>query len=882
MKNSVLKAVVLVLVAANGGDLSRAQPFVDGIDVAHWQGSINWNSVRNSGVEFAFIKATEGVDFVDSRFHQNMQGATSAGVLAGPYHFARPDSSYTNPLDPINEANDFLSEIQPYYDSGSYLPPVLDVERFDIGDLTLQQTRTFISNWVQDFSDTVVASLGVRPIIYTGKSAANTYFNSTVASQHELWMAWWKGSTASPPTQSDAPSWPLWDYWQYSATGSVPGISGNVDLDVFNGTRQELEAQLIGEGTGGSNEFTMIESFDVDEGYFGSSLQFSGSNQGIGAASTANRVTSEAQDGAGSQELFIDGDSSGWFLRHVSGIGSFASPAGNLAFDTTGYLGLWLKTDSPGLTVRPAIDAPDTADRGVAKDVVADGEWHLYEWNLEDDAEWQAWVNGDGIIDAATATLDSIQFTGSGAATLFLDSVSHNPAGRAPPDRAKRCALRLPRRAHRTACVRASEGAPAASSPSAIASQRVLATSRELSAAFLTSRLRVRLGQQARELREPHALGHRLRLAARPHEAEGQQPLGPALGVDPVGDAGVLVRQNESIASIGVDHDLVSGQARLALEPVARLEPRQRVDGVVPVVGIRDFALDDETLAFLELPEAAAVRDVIGAARRGSRRSEDVRSRLRVGIGEIAIPVHDALLDPGGGPFEGTRDARRLERSGPLSLAADPLDVEHRDRVVLPIALVDADHEDARFRVTLDPVHGGARRSARRDAELEPPVAPDLELVERTLVVDPVLLELHVAFVEREDRLANSADAAPDPVALTRIDRRAEVDVVGIGATPLCQAIFISIEDGVHGIPRLELHLQGIDQQAREGAEALRACTGIRGKIGLEDAFAERRQASAEIPPGLSRHQRALQRLRTGHPSPPAMSREDSRTREGN
>lgn len=410
-----------------------AQPFVDGIDVSVFQGNINWNTVRNSGVEYSFIKATEGVGFVDSRFTQNIQGATSAGVLAGPYHYARPDSSTSNPLDAVNEANHFLSQIEPYYDTGMYLPPVLDVEEFDLG-LSISQTRSFISNWVQDFSDTVQNSLGVRPVIYASQSAANTYFTSTVASQHDLWVAWWKGTgTTDPPLQSDNPNWNLWEHWQYTATGSVPGIAGDVDLDVFNGTRQELEATLIGQGSGGLGGPTVIESFDVDEGYFGWNTDFSGSNQNIGEASTAERVTTEAQDGAGSQEIFIDGDNSGWFYRHVSGIGSAASAAGNLAFDTTGYIGFWLKTNDSGLAVQLAIDAPDTADRGVAKDVIADGEWHLYEWNLDDNSEWGPWVNGDGVIDAATATIDSIQFTGAGQATFFLDSVAHNPEGSLMP-----------------------------------------------------------------------------------------------------------------------------------------------------------------------------------------------------------------------------------------------------------------------------------------------------------------------------------------------------------------------------------------------------------------------------------------------------------------
>lgn len=410
-----------------------AQPFVDGIDVSNFQGNVNWNAVLNDGYEFTFIKATEGVNFVDARFTQNITGATAAGVLAAPYHFARPDSGISNPLDPVNEANDFLAAIEPYYNTGTYLPPVLDVERFDLG-MSIPQTRTFISNWVNDFSDTVLASIGVRPLIYTSQSPANTYFNSSVTSQHDLWVAWYKGTgTTDPPVPSDNPSWPEWKFWQYTDSGSVAGISGNVDLNVFNGTRPELDALLVGDDVVEPGDIVNISDFEIDEDYFASAPDFSGSNVGILAGTTAERTTAMAQDGVASQEININGDEGGWFLRHLAGIGSPGSPASNIALEATGYVGFWLKTLDPGVSVQLAIDDPGTADRGISKDVIADGQWHLYEWNLEDDGEWQAWVNGDGTITGPTVTLDSIQFTGSGDALIYLDSVAHNPLGSLAP-----------------------------------------------------------------------------------------------------------------------------------------------------------------------------------------------------------------------------------------------------------------------------------------------------------------------------------------------------------------------------------------------------------------------------------------------------------------
>lgn len=168
----------------------------------------------------------------------------------------------------------------------------------------------------------------------------------------------------------------------------------------------------------------VIDDFEVDEGHFSSSLTFSGSTSGILPGSDASRTTTEAQSGIASQMIDINGDPNGWFLRHLSGVGS---PGSNDTLDATGYIGLWLMTNDPGMTVQLAVDDPGSADRGFQQSIVADGQWHLYQWNLEDDNQWEGWVTGNGVISGPTLTIDSLQFTGAGDATFYIDSVSHNP-----------------------------------------------------------------------------------------------------------------------------------------------------------------------------------------------------------------------------------------------------------------------------------------------------------------------------------------------------------------------------------------------------------------------------------------------------------------------
>lgn len=447
----MLRNAIILLAFLWMNPLGMAQPFISGIDVSRWQGTVNWNLVKNAGVEFAFAKATEGVNFVDQQFHNNMQGATAAGVMIGPYHFCRIDSfngvPFTNYdgspflpgtapyLDAVSEANDFLEAIVPYYESSSYLPPVADVEGLpDFGSLSLE--RTFISNWVQIFSDTIDQTLGRRPIIYTSKSGANSRYTSQVAAQHDLWLAWWKGTgTSDPPVASDTPLFGDWLFWQWTDSWSVPGVGGNVDGDVFEGSLsqlQDLQITLQENPGGGFQNVLDLANFESGEAPFQWSTSFSGSNQGILGGSDAVRVTDHSHDGDASQMISIIGDPEGWFLRHVSGHGTpAASPSSNIAFETTGSVGLWLRTEDEGVTVSLAVDDPSPAvDRGIPREVLADGKWHLYEWSLDDLGQWEGWTSGaDGILGGPMVTLDSIQLSGVGNAVIYMDTVAHNPDG---------------------------------------------------------------------------------------------------------------------------------------------------------------------------------------------------------------------------------------------------------------------------------------------------------------------------------------------------------------------------------------------------------------------------------------------------------------------
>ena len=207
---------------------------LEGIDVSHWQGTIDWSRVRAAGKKFAFIKASEHTSFVDNKYQTNRANAKAAGLKVGAYHFARPDVGTT---DAYAEADHFIETAD--WKSGE-LRPVLDLE--DTGGLSSSALQT----WVKAFLQRIYDRTGVRAVIYvspafwSGKMGNSRWFADN--GYDVLWIAHW--TTASSPSVP-AENWggKSWTFWQYTSDGSVSGISGRVDLDRYNGT--DLSKVLI-------------------------------------------------------------------------------------------------------------------------------------------------------------------------------------------------------------------------------------------------------------------------------------------------------------------------------------------------------------------------------------------------------------------------------------------------------------------------------------------------------------------------------------------------------------------------------------------------------------------------------------------------------------
>lgn len=194
---------------------------VSGIDVSYYQGTIDWQSVKEAGTGFAFARATYGTTKVDPKFSVNWQVMRNAGVMRGAYHF------FVAVEDALEQANFFINTVGSL--SSGDLPPVLDVEAGS-------GTSGSLVNDVQTWLSAVEQKLGVTPMIYTAPSYWNEYMTSGFG-KYPLWVAEY-GVT----TPKSVKGWGEWTFWQHSQSGTVAGIEGTVDLDYFNGSLSELLA----------------------------------------------------------------------------------------------------------------------------------------------------------------------------------------------------------------------------------------------------------------------------------------------------------------------------------------------------------------------------------------------------------------------------------------------------------------------------------------------------------------------------------------------------------------------------------------------------------------------------------------------------------------
>jgi GH25 family lysozyme M1 (1,4-beta-N-acetylmuramidase) len=204
-----------------------------GLDVASYQGNVNWSSVAANGGKFAYVKATEGTGYTNPYFGQQYTGSYYAGLMHAAYHFALPNVS-----GGATQADYFVNHGGGWSRDGKTLPGALDIEYNPYGSTCYGYSQGGMVNWIASFINEYHYRTGRWAVIY---STTNWWAQCTgnyggFWNNNPGWIANYSGSVTPLPY-----GMPFWTFWQYANTGVFPG-----DQDVFNGDYTRLQALANG------------------------------------------------------------------------------------------------------------------------------------------------------------------------------------------------------------------------------------------------------------------------------------------------------------------------------------------------------------------------------------------------------------------------------------------------------------------------------------------------------------------------------------------------------------------------------------------------------------------------------------------------------------
>lgn len=203
---------------------SQVQYPIRGIDVSHHQGAIDWAAVKSSGIQFAYIKATEGANFTDATFADHWKNSSTAGIAHGAYHF------FTLGTPGEIQAAHFIATVPADADA---LPPAIDLEFSGYNKDRRPPPEEFQRD-LAIFWDALVAHYRKLPVVYTASDFQKEYLRFMPIER--LWIR----EVVLRPDSG-------WTFWQFSARGRVHGVPGFVDLNVFHSNTAEF-AKLVQAG----------------------------------------------------------------------------------------------------------------------------------------------------------------------------------------------------------------------------------------------------------------------------------------------------------------------------------------------------------------------------------------------------------------------------------------------------------------------------------------------------------------------------------------------------------------------------------------------------------------------------------------------------------
>ncbi len=206
--------------------LAKYPDYVAGIDVSQYQSKIDWEIVEyiegNYPINFVFVRATAGTNRKDVTFKRNWKSAKKKGFVRGAYHYYRPNENS------LTQARNFIATVK--LEKGD-LPPVLDIERLPKNQ-SMDSLKVGLRRWLE----AVDKHYGIQPIIYSGQRYYDDFLRKDFP-EYTFWIANYNFFVEEMDES--------WLFWQFTQSATVKGIQGNVDVNIYGGTRKQLEYLTI-------------------------------------------------------------------------------------------------------------------------------------------------------------------------------------------------------------------------------------------------------------------------------------------------------------------------------------------------------------------------------------------------------------------------------------------------------------------------------------------------------------------------------------------------------------------------------------------------------------------------------------------------------------
>lgn len=199
---------------------------VHGLDMSHYQGDVWWEQVAensNHKMNYVYLKATEGRDYIDKRYYENIQAAQRHGMNVGSYHFYRPT------VPQVLQLRNFRAQCRP---QDQDLIPMIDIETN--GGLSSYALRDSLTK----FLELVTVEYGVKPLVYTYTNFYNKHLAGGCLDGYKLFIAQY--SDAEPVLSDGRDIYA----WQYTGKGKIRGVKGYVDKSRLMGRHSMREIKF--------------------------------------------------------------------------------------------------------------------------------------------------------------------------------------------------------------------------------------------------------------------------------------------------------------------------------------------------------------------------------------------------------------------------------------------------------------------------------------------------------------------------------------------------------------------------------------------------------------------------------------------------------------